>query len=219
MPWSEPVSRRGVLAACRTRRPRRRERRLHHRVDVLSFQRCSRVVVLDQADPPSVVCVNWVGKEFPLHTCSPGKLLLARLPPEELDRLLASPFERLTRKTITSSEELRAELERVRRARVAVNDEEFQDGCVGVSAEVEDSAGGLVAIVSATGPSYRMPARRQPMLRSTVREASLGIAASLGYVRDADREGSDAAREGDPRASSRLMSMDRLELEANTTMS
>jgi DNA-binding IclR family transcriptional regulator len=147
----------------------------------VSVVRGERVLVLDQVDSPSVLCVNWVGKEFPLHTSSPGKLVLARLPAEELDDWLSRPLERLTSKTITTAAGLRAELKRVRRAKVAVSDEEFEEGCVGISAVVEDSTGGLAAIISVTGPSSRMPARRFPVLRASVCEAAHATAISLGY--------------------------------------
>jgi DNA-binding IclR family transcriptional regulator len=145
----------------------------------VSMVRGGRVVVLDQADPPSVVSVNWVGKEFPMHTSSPGKLLLAALPARELDEFLSRPLERLTKKTITNPACLRAELEQVRRTGVAVSDEEFEEGCVGVSASVEDPSGALAAIVTLTGPVFRMQRRRFPTLRAQVLETARMIEATL----------------------------------------
>jgi DNA-binding IclR family transcriptional regulator len=129
-----------------------------------------------------VLSINWVGKEFPLHTSSPGKLVLARLPPEELDELLSSPLKRLTKKTITTADALRADLERVRRLKTAISDEEFEEGCVGISAPVEDATGGMTAIITVTGPSFRMPARRLPTLISNVRDAARATETSLGYA-------------------------------------
>jgi DNA-binding IclR family transcriptional regulator len=148
----------------------------------VSVVRGEQVLILDQVDPPSVLSINWVGKEFPLHTSSPGKLVLARLPPEELDELLSSPLERLTKKTITAADALRADLERVRRLKTAISDEEFEEGCVGISAPVEDSTGGMTAIITVTGPSFRMPARQLPMLISNVRDAARATETSLGYA-------------------------------------
>jgi DNA-binding IclR family transcriptional regulator len=138
----------------------------------LSVVKSGRLLVVDQADPPSVLAVNWVGKEFPLHTSSPGKLVLADLPPEALDDLLARPLERLTGKTITDPKRLRAELTVVRRSGVAVSNEEFEDGCVGISAAVKDQFGRLSAIVTLTGPVFRMPPRRFQELRAAVLKAA-----------------------------------------------
>ena len=148
----------------------------------VSVVRAEQTLVLDQVDPPSVLSINWVGKEFPLHTSSPGKLVLARLPPEELDELLSSPLKRLTKKTITTADALRADLERVRRLKTAISDEEFEEGCVGISAPVEDATGGMTAIITVTGPSFRMPARRLPTLISNVRDAARATETSLGYA-------------------------------------
>jgi DNA-binding IclR family transcriptional regulator len=148
----------------------------------VSVVRGEQVLVLDQVDPSSVLSINWVGKEFPLHTSSPGKLVLARLSPEELDELLSSPLKRLTKKTITTADALRADLERVRRLKAAISDEEFEEGCAGVSAAVEDSTGGMAAIITVTGPSFRMPARRLPTLLTNVRHAARATETSLGYA-------------------------------------
>jgi DNA-binding IclR family transcriptional regulator len=148
----------------------------------VSVVRGEQVLVLDQTDPPSVLCVNWVGKKFPLHTSSPGKLVLARLPPEELDDLLSRPLQRLTKKTIATPDALRADLERVRRMKVAVSNEEFEEGCVGISAAATDSAGGIAVIITVTGPSFRMPARRLPALMARVQDAARASGVSLGYA-------------------------------------
>jgi DNA-binding IclR family transcriptional regulator len=148
----------------------------------VSVVRGEQVLVLDQIDPPSVLSVNWVAKEFPLHTSSPGKLVLARLPPAELDELLSRPLTRLTKKTITTADALRTDLERVRRLKAAISDEEFEEGCVGVSAAVEDSTGEMAAIITVTGPSFRMPRRRLPALLTNVRDAARAAETSLGYA-------------------------------------
>jgi DNA-binding IclR family transcriptional regulator len=148
----------------------------------VSVVRGEQVLVLDQTDPPSVLCVNWIGKEFPLHTSSPGKLVLARLPPEELDELLSRPLQRLTKKTIATPNALRADLERVRRMKAAISNEEFEEGCVGISAAAGDSAGGIAVIITVTGPAFRMPARRLPTLMAKVQDAARATGVSLGYA-------------------------------------
>ena len=63
---------------------------------------------------------SWVGQRFPLHASASGKVLLATYDEERLERFLLEPLARFTPSTITSAEELRAELERVREQRYAV---------------------------------------------------------------------------------------------------
>jgi DNA-binding IclR family transcriptional regulator len=143
--------------------------------------RGTRVLVLDQVDPPSVVNVSWVGREFPLHASSPGKLVLASLAADDLDRFLAEPLQALTERTITDACALRRELARVRAAGVAASDEEFERGCVGFSAAVTDWAGRPVAILGVTGPSFRMRRNRFPFYRQEVLRSAHAAAAALGY--------------------------------------
>jgi IclR family acetate operon transcriptional repressor len=140
-----------------------------------------RVLVVDQVDPPSVVSVSWVGQEFPLYASSPGKLVLASLDPGDLDRFLAQPLQALTERTITDTSALRRELARVRASGVAASDQEFERGCVGFSAAVTDWAGRPVAILSVTGPSFRMRRNRFPFYRQEVLRSAHAAAAALGY--------------------------------------
>ena len=143
--------------------------------------RGTRVLVVDQVDPPSVMSVSWVGHEFPLHASSPGKLVLASLPAGDLDRFLAEPLQAMTERTITDGPALRRELARVRASGVAVSDEEFERGCVGFSAAVHDWAARPVAIVGVTGPSFRMRRSRFPFYRHEVLRSAQAAAAALGY--------------------------------------
>ncbi len=133
--------------------------------------RGTRVLVVDQVDPPSVMSVSWVGHEFPLHASSPGKLVLASL----------EPLQAMTERTITDGPALRRELARVRASGVAVSDEEFERGCVGFSAAVHDWAARPVAIVGITGPSFRMRRSRFPFYRHEVLRSAQAAAAALGY--------------------------------------
>src|SRR5262249_8776454 len=143
--------------------------------------RGSRVLVVDQVDPPSVVSVSWVGREFPLHTSSPGKLVLACLDPGDLDRFLAQPLQALTERTITDPAKLRQELARVRASGVAASDQEFEHGCVGFSAAVTDWARRPAAILSVTGPSFRMRRDRFHLYRQQPLRSAHAAAATLGY--------------------------------------
>jgi len=147
----------------------------------LTIIRGESTVVVDQAEPPAVLSANWVGKEFPLHTSSPGKLLLATMPPAELDRLLSRPLARLTQRTITDPAVLRTELARVRASGLAVSDEEFELGCVGISAAVRGWDPIPVATLSVTGPSSRIPRRRLKQLGHELLSAADDAAARLGY--------------------------------------
>jgi DNA-binding IclR family transcriptional regulator len=141
--------------------------------------RLGRVHVVEQVDPPSVVVVRWVGREFPLHTSSPGKLVLAYMGETELSQFLKRPLVRLTPRTITARDALRKELLHVRQVGFAVSNEEFEVGCVGISAPVEDRDGALRAVIAVTGPNYRMPGKRLAGVAAAVQASARRTAEAL----------------------------------------
>lgn len=147
----------------------------------VSLVRGTKVIVVDQINPPSVMSVSWIGREFPLHTSSPGKLALACLDPGDLDRFLAQPLQALTERTITDPAKLRHELAQVRASGVAASDQEFEHGCVGFSAAVTDWAGRPAAILSVTGPNFRMHRNRFPFYRQQLLRSAHAAATTLGY--------------------------------------
>ncbi|MHB1928169.1 MAG: IclR family transcriptional regulator [Acidimicrobiales bacterium] len=147
---------------------------------LLSVIRGMRTLLVDEVDPPSVLSVNWVGKEFPLHTSSMGKMLLAHLPPEELDRFLGSSLERLTPRTITKAAPLRTELAKVRVSGMAVSDEEFELGCVGMSVAIGQADRFPAAILTVTGPASRIGVSERTCIARQLKAAAAVAKAALG---------------------------------------
>jgi IclR family pca regulon transcriptional regulator len=94
-----------------------------------------------------------VGARLPSHCTAMGKALLAYLPEHTRERLIGQL--RLVRRgpnSITGKQELRAELERVRLAGVAVNDEELAKSLRTIAAPVLDAQGLAPAAISVSVP-------------------------------------------------------------------
>lgn len=90
-----------------------------------------------------------VGTRFPAHATSMGKVLLAWLPPEQLDaRLRAMDLRPLASRTITSREELLADLAQVRKRGFVISDSELEDGLRGVAVPIRDQEGTVFAAVN-----------------------------------------------------------------------
>jgi len=122
------------------------------------------VVYVDQSvGDHAIVAGNWVGRRSPAHASSSGKVLLAFGDEEGRERALAGPFERLTRHTIGSADELAVVLEEVRRRGYARTVAELEDGLSTVAAPVR-VRGETVAAVPVGGPTFRIPARELPRL-------------------------------------------------------
>jgi len=124
-----------------------------------------------------------VGSRLPAYCTSMGKVLLAFLPPgcrvEILDRI-----DLLDRgpNTITTRAKLVSELERVRAAGAAVNNEELAYGLRSIAVPVRGQDGEVVAAINlavhrSTASIEDLVARLSPRLH----RASTGISALLGY--------------------------------------
>ncbi len=90
-----------------------------------------------------------IGDRMPAHCSSLGKILLAALPPNDLDTLLATrPLLKRTEKTITDPAALKIELDQVRRDHWAKVEDEMDEGTISIAVPLRGAAGGLVAALN-----------------------------------------------------------------------
>ena len=142
----------------------------------LNVRHGDEMATVAQVDSRHVVGVqNWVGKSSPLHATADGKVMLAfgegGLPKGRL--------EPRTERTTTRRDELRRELEQVRRAGFATAVGEYEDGLNGVAVPVLDGSNQCRAALNVCGPAYRLPADRLPELVEACRETAREIGAYL----------------------------------------
>jgi DNA-binding IclR family transcriptional regulator len=138
---------------------------------------------LDQAAGPAALSPhNWAGKRVPLHATSDGKVLLAWLPEAELAASLTPPLARFTERTIAAVTEFPALLAEVRRRGFATAMDELEAGLTAVAAPVRNAEGTVIASISASGPSFRIPADRISVLAAAVRRAADETSRRLGWL-------------------------------------
>jgi IclR family pca regulon transcriptional regulator len=104
-----------------------------------------------------------------------GRVLLAGLSEVELAAYLDTlALRALTPATVTDKQRLRRELERARRQRWALVDQELEDGLRSVAAPLRDSGGRVVAAINlSTHASRRSPAAiRQDLLPPLIETAT-----------------------------------------------
>src|SRR5579863_9985043 len=137
---------------------------------------------LDQvAGPAALSPHNWAGQRIPLHATSDGKVLLAYLPEAELTECLTPPLARFTDRTITDADEFPRLLAEVRRQDYATAVEELEAGLTAIAAPVRNAEGAVVASISASGPSFRIPPDRIPALAGVVKRAAAEVSRRLGW--------------------------------------
>jgi IclR family acetate operon transcriptional repressor len=130
----------------------------------------------------SVASHNWVGQRTPLHATSSGKILLNALPAAERDLVIGATLERFTARTITDPARLRLELAEAAERGWASTNEELEVGLNAVAAPVRGWSGTLVAAVSVSGPSYRLPIEAFPEVAALVTAAATEIDAAVGHL-------------------------------------
>ncbi|MBQ0986108.1 IclR family transcriptional regulator [Streptomyces sp. F63] len=122
-----------------------------------------------------------IGTRFPAYATSLGRVLLAGLPPAEREAFLdRAALTRLTPRTITSREELAAELETVRAQGWSIVDQELELGLISVAAPVRDERGRVVAAVNvSTHASRATPESIRQDLVPALLDTAAGIEADL----------------------------------------
>jgi IclR family pca regulon transcriptional regulator len=109
------------------------------------------VYVARVAVPKLITLAVSIGTRFPAAATSLGKVLLAGLPPEELDRALAEPSRAGVRaRWQPERDELDAVLRDVRAKGWALTDEQLAPGIRSVAAPLRDGDGRVVAAMNVT---------------------------------------------------------------------
>lgn len=130
-----------------------------------------------------------IGRGYPAHATSLGKILLAHLTEDARDAILAERgLVRCTPGTITDPDRLRDELELIRTQGFAVDDEEYEEGLRCIGAPILGHTGLVVAAIGIGGPVTRVTPKRVDELAELV----IGAAGSLSRRMGAEQSGAYA---------------------------
>ena len=154
------------------------------------------VVYVDKVEPArSVRLASTVGRRHPAFCTAVGKAMMAVMPEEQVDAAVQKHGLRpLTRKTIGSLGELKTELAKVRKLGYAVDDEENEEGVCCVGAVVRGISGEPTAAISVSGPSFRLPSYKIPVVAKAVIGAANALSQELGYNPSAEEDEEDEKR-------------------------
>ena len=141
------------------------------------------IIVMDkEMGNSSIQMSSQIGEQLPSYCTGNGKVLLAYLSSEELEKALSSiEFIKYTETTITSKESLRSTLSKIRENGYGEDIEESEIGLVCYSGPIRDFKGKVVAAISISGPSVRMRQNRQALVTS-VKKTAADISRAMGYL-------------------------------------
>jgi IclR family transcriptional regulator, pca regulon regulatory protein len=127
------------------------------------------------------ISVN-VGARRPAHATAMGRVLLASLPPVELDRYLASyKLEPILPRTITDVRKFRAELRRVRAQGYALVNQELEEGLVAIAVPVHNRSGHVRAAINLSTHVGRKSIEDMRELVPRVQQAAADIERGLQH--------------------------------------
>ncbi|MFH0916451.1 MAG: IclR family transcriptional regulator [bacterium] len=125
---------------------------------------------------------NLVGTTIPGLAGLYGQIAVAFAPDSVLEAALALDHPQITAHTITDPAQLREEIERIRRERVAFGVETVVIGICTVAAPIFDSSGKVAACMAVVAPTERFgPVQMREHGAAVLREATL-VSRELGYT-------------------------------------
>jgi DNA-binding IclR family transcriptional regulator len=114
-------------------------------------------IVLDrvESEEPIRYSLFQPGASIPLHAGASSKILMAYLPEEDWDRIIAKEgLKRYRPNTITNVDRLKAHLKEIYRKGYAISDQEVDRDVRAIAAPILNGLGNLVAGLSVAGPAY-----------------------------------------------------------------
>jgi DNA-binding IclR family transcriptional regulator len=124
-----------------------------------------------------------VGSRLPAHATNMGRIILAHLPSERVDRMYAGAvFDAVTPYTAVTLAQLHAQLQADRAAGLAWSDGNYEPGISSVAAAILDATGAPVAAINVSGRSadFAGDARRAQIADAVTATAS-DISQRLGW--------------------------------------
>ncbi len=143
-----------------------------------------RVMYVDRIRNRAIVgVVIGIGSHVPAHCTSLGKVLLADLPPDELNHRLAdADLKAFTSHTLTDQRALLGELTLVRQRGYATSNEELAVGLRAVAAPIRNASRKAVAAINVSGPVTTISRERLKVeIIPAVVKTAAQISLTLGY--------------------------------------
>jgi DNA-binding IclR family transcriptional regulator len=140
-------------------------------------------VYIEKVEPEGFIRMDtWVGRRMRVHATSVGKSLVAYIPQQRLEEIIAeSGMEKRTPKTLTTLPRLLKELEKVREQGYSVDDEENNLGARCLGAPVFNQQGTIEAAVGLSGTINQVNSHTMPRIVEALKNAARHISMQLGH--------------------------------------
>ncbi len=141
------------------------------------------VVYLEVIDSPQRVKLAVApGQRLPACCTASGKAMLAFLPEQQVEQMLAQGLPRFTNHTIISPGDFLADLRATRERGFAMSREEYEEDIHAVAAPILSIRQEPLAVVALAGPAFRLSPERMLELGPHVRQCANEIAQAVGLT-------------------------------------
>jgi DNA-binding IclR family transcriptional regulator len=139
------------------------------------------VVMARTPGPGAFQLTERVGVVRPAYCTALGKVILAALRPDQLDRYLDRiELKPMAANTITNPQKLRREIEEVRRTGIGYDDGEFNDEVRCAAMAVRDFSGQVVGAIGISGPVWRLSMQTLQNRARTLEDAAEQLSEAFG---------------------------------------
>lgn len=157
-------------------------------------KQCNESVLVRVREGTETVCValweaphpvrvhSQLGHRRELYYGASGKLLLAYAPEDVQEAVLSSKREKFTPNTITTRAQLEKELKKIREQGYSMSFAEKAADTIAVAAPIRDARGNVVASLSMTAPTSRVPHENVAKYIDIIRAGAARFSGEFGYV-------------------------------------
>jgi IclR family transcriptional regulator, acetate operon repressor len=140
-----------------------------------------RIVYVDRVEANWPLTIQFrTGSAVPLHCTAIGKLFLAHLPAEQVDKMLgAASLQRFTETTLTTPPAIQRELERIRSQGYSIDNEEYLGGVICIAVPILDPQGRICAALAMQAPRARMSLAEMQKHLPALRKSALQVGQAL----------------------------------------
>lgn len=181
--WSSAVTRKLDLREQALPELRELSERTEETVHLAILDQGDVIYIDKQESRHAIRMYSAIGRRAPAYCTAVGKVLLAHLAPAQLDAVLAvRKLERRTPNTITSRRALKQELALTRARGYALDQAEHEPNIYCVACPIFNQHGQVIAAMSLTVPSLRLPREGIATFAPLVQTYALRISRKMGYV-------------------------------------
>lgn len=140
-------------------------------------------VCIERLEPnEELVCLPPVGRKEPIYAGASRKILLAFLDDQRIKQIIEEKgLSGITKNTVIDKNQLRKEIELIRKQGYAISGGEHIEGICSIAAPIKGSEGNVVASLSIVAPLFRMDREKEISFLTCLLKTTRNISNDLGY--------------------------------------